>query len=164
MSEADFVATYGGVYEHSPWVAEVVAAEGLSAADEEPSHLAPRMARVVDDSGRDAQLELLRLHPELVGRLKVGEALTEASKGEQASARLDQCTPEQLARFQALNEAYNARFGFPFIVAVTGMTREDVLAAFERRVGNAPEEEFATALAQVHRIARIRLDSLAARR
>jgi OHCU decarboxylase len=163
-SVADFVATYGGVYEHSPWVAEAVAAEGLSAADGEPSHLAPRMARVVDAAGCDAQLELLRRHPELVGKLKVGEELTEVSKGEQASARLDQCTPEQFARFQALNEAYNARFGFPFIVAVTGMTREDILAAFERRVGNAPEEEFRTALAQVHRIARIRLDSLAARR
>jgi OHCU decarboxylase len=164
MSAADFVATYGGVYEHSPWVAEAVAAEGLSAADEEPSHLGPRMARVVDEAGHDAQLALLRLHPELVGKLKVGEELTEASKGEQASARLDQCTPEQFARFRALNEAYNSRFGFPFIVAVTGMTREDILAAFERRVGNSPEEEFRTALSQVHRIARIRLDSLAARR
>lgn len=164
MTTAEFVATYGGVYEHSPWVAEAVAAEGLSAADEDSAHLGARMRAVVDAAGRDAQLALLRLHPELVGRLKVGEELTDASRGEQASARLDQCTPEEFTRFRALNEAYNARFGFPFIVAVTGMTRDDILSAFEARIANSPDEEFATALEQVHRIARIRLDSLAARR
>jgi 2-oxo-4-hydroxy-4-carboxy-5-ureidoimidazoline decarboxylase len=164
LSRADFVALYGGVYEHSPWVAEAVAAEGLTPSDDDPATLARRMAAVVEASGPDRQLALLRLHPELAGRLKVGEELTAASKGEQASARLDQCSPEEFARFQELNEAYGARFGFPFIIAVTGLDRAAILRAFEARVGNSAEAEFRTALDEVHKIARIRLDSLAARR
>lgn len=156
-----FVAAYCGAYERSPWVAEAVAAEGLSPADDEPSALAGRMAEVVEASGRERQLELLRLHPELVGKIKLGETLTAESRREQASARLDACSPEEFARFQALNEAYNARFGFPFIIAVTGLTRADILDAFEARLGNSAEEEFRAALEQVHRIARIRIDALA---
>lgn len=161
LSREAFVATFGGVYEHSAWVAEEVATEGLSGADDTAEALGARMAETVESAGRDRQLALLRLHPELVGKLKVGETLTADSKGEQASAKLDECTPEEFAKFQALNEAYNARFGFPFIVAVTGMSRADILAAFEARAANAPEAEFHTALDQVHRIARIRLDKLA---
>ncbi|GLK78462.1 2-oxo-4-hydroxy-4-carboxy-5-ureidoimidazoline decarboxylase [Methylopila turkensis] len=161
MSEAAFVAAYGGVYEHSPWVAEAIAAQGLTAADDDPAHLAARMAALVEAAGRDRQLALLRLHPELVGKLGVGERLTPESQREQASARLGECTPDEFARFHALNDAYNARFGFPFIVAVTGLTRGDILAVFEARVANAPEAEFRTALDQVHRIARLRLEALA---
>lgn len=161
LSTEAFIALYGGVYEHSPWVAEVIAAEGLNVFDDDPAALSERMSAIVEAAGRERQLELLRLHPELVGRLKVGEALTPESKREQASARLDECSAEEFERFQALNEAYNARFGFPFIVAVTGMTRADILAAFATRVGNSPEDEFRTALDNVHRIARIRLDALA---
>jgi 2-oxo-4-hydroxy-4-carboxy-5-ureidoimidazoline decarboxylase len=161
MSRGSFIAVYGGVYEHSPWVAEAVATQGLTAKDDDPAELSARMSAIVEAAGRDRQLTLLRLHPELVGRLKVGEALTAESKREQASARLDECSAEEFERFQALNEAYNVRFGFPFIVAVTGMTRADILAAFATRVGNSPEDEFRTALDNVHRIARIRLDALA---
>ncbi|MDR4306041.1 2-oxo-4-hydroxy-4-carboxy-5-ureidoimidazoline decarboxylase [Chelatococcus sambhunathii] len=155
-----FVAAYAGVYEHSPWVAEAVVG-GLSPADDEPSALAGRMAEVVEASGRERQLELLRLHPELVGKIKLGETLTAESRREQASARLDACSQEEFSRFQALNEAYNARFGFPFIIAVTGLSRADILDAFQARLGNSVEEEFRTALDQVHRIARIRIDALA---
>lgn len=161
LSPETFVALYGGVYEHSPWVAEAVAAEGLNVFDDDPAALSERMSAAVEAAGRERQLELLRLHPELVGRLKVGEALTAESKREQASARLDECSTEEFERFQALNDAYNARFGFPFIVAVTGLTRADILEAFAARVGNSPEDEFQTALDNVHRIARIRLDALA---
>ncbi len=161
LSYEEFVTAYRGVYEHSPWVAEAVAADGLGAADDEPAALAARMATVVEAAGRERQIELLRLHPELVGRLKVGETLTRESSREQASARLDQCSSEELARFQALNEAYNARFGFPFIVAVTGLSRADILAAFAVRAQNSVGAEFRTALDQVHRIARIRIEQLA---
>ncbi|MFC3694111.1 2-oxo-4-hydroxy-4-carboxy-5-ureidoimidazoline decarboxylase [Chenggangzhangella methanolivorans] len=161
LSPENFVALYGGVYEHSPWVAEAVAAKGLTEADDEPEALSARMSAIVEAAGRERQFALLRLHPELVGRLKVGETLTAESTREQASARLDECSPQEFERFQTLNEAYNARFGFPFIVAVTGMTRADILAAFESRVENTPEDEFRTALDNVHRIARIRLDALA---
>jgi 2-oxo-4-hydroxy-4-carboxy-5-ureidoimidazoline decarboxylase len=159
-SPAAFVARFGGVYERSPWVAEAVAAEGLTPEDADPARLAARMSAVVEAAGRDRQLELLRLHPRLVGKLKVGEELTAESRKEQASARLDQCSPDEFARFQALNADYDARFGFPFIIAVTGLSRADILASFAARLGNPPETEFRTALDEVHKIARIRLDAL----
>lgn len=158
-ADQTFAAAYGGVYERSFWVAEAAAAEGLTGA--EPSAtIAARMAAVVEAAGQDRQLALLRAHPELAGRLKVGEALTTASHAEQAGARLDQCSPEEFARFQSLNAAYGARFGFPFIIAVTGLDRSDILAAFETRIGHAPEAEFRTALDEVHKIARFRIESL----
>jgi len=155
------VAAFGGIYEHSPWAAEAVFDAGLEAADDDPSRLADRMAAVVDQAGGDAQLALLRAHPELAGKLAVAGGLTAESTAEQASAGLDQCTPEEFAAFQALNEAYNAKFGFPFIIAVRGLTRQDILKAFSERVENDRRTEFATALAQVHRIARLRLAAMA---
>lgn len=163
MSAEAFVAAYGGVYEHSAWVAGAVAADGLTAADDEPARLSARMAAIVEASGRQRQLALLRLHPELVGKLGVGEELTVESRREQASARLNECSPQEFERFHALNAAYNAKFGFPFIVAVSGMTRSDILEAFSARVGHDIDTEFRTALDEVHKIARIRLDGLARR-
>ena len=156
-----FVAVYGGVYEHSPWVAQSVVAQGLTPEDDDPSTLAQRMAVIVEASGYDRQLELLRLHPELANKTKVGEELTESSKREQSSARLDQCRPEEFAKFQTLNEAYRAKFGFPFIIAVTGLTRAEILAAFEMRLEHSKEAEFRTALDQVHKIAQIRIEAIA---
>lgn len=157
LSKLQFVEQFGGVYEHSPWVAEAAWEEGLATADETPAALAVRMAAIVEASGRARQLALLRLHPELVGKLSVGHELTPSSMSEQASARLDQCTPAEFARFQDLNARYRERFGFPFIIAVRGLTRGAILEAFARRVDNPPEVEFRAALDQVHRIARLRL-------
>jgi OHCU decarboxylase len=118
------------------------------------------MARVVETVGRDRQLALLRAHPDLAGRLAVAGGLTASSSAEQASAGLDRCTPAEFARFQALNAAYREKFGFPFIMAVRGRSRTEILAAFERRVANDAETEFATALAEVHKIALLRLREL----
>lgn len=154
-----FVDLYGGVYEHSAWVAEAVAPEGGSSDD--VGLLADRMAAVVEASGRDRQLELLRLHPELAGKLAVGTALTAASEAEQAGARLNECTPEEFARFHRLNAEYQAKFGFPFIIAVSGLTRREILEAFEARILNDREREFRTALDQVHKIARLRIEAIA---
>jgi len=164
LSEADFVALYGGVYEHSRWVAQALYAQGITKADDVSAALALRMAKIVEASGPERQLELLRLHPELAGKLKVGEELTASSRNEQAGARLDQCSPEEFARFQELNEFYRIRFGFPFIIAVAGLSRADILAAFEARAKNTTASEFRTALDEVHKIARIRLDALARQR
>ena len=157
MTREDFIARHGGIYEHSPWVAEAVFEAGGGA----PEGLAERMATVVEAAGHDRQLALLRAHPELAGKLAVRGELTAESRSEQASARLDQCSPEEFARFTALNAAYNAKFGFPFIIAVRGLQRADILAAFERRAGNDPGQEFRAALDQVHKIARLRLAALA---
>ncbi len=160
LDRAAFVAAYGGVYEHSPWVAEALFDAGLTAADDSAAALAARMAQTVEAAEDGAKLALLRAHPELAGRLAVAGALTADSTAEQASAGLDRCTPEEFAEFHALNGRYRARFGFPFIVAVRGLGRQDILAAFRRRAGNDRAAEFAAALAQVHRIARLRLEAM----
>ncbi len=161
LDRDEFVAAFGGIYEHSAWVAEATAASGIGGTDDTPAGLAERMAAVVDDAGPDAQRALLRAHPELAGKLAVAGSLTAESAAEQTSAGLDRCTPDEFAAFKSLNEAYNARFGFPFIVAVRGLTRLEILAAFRARVDNDPETEFRTALDQVHKIARLRLGAMA---
>ena len=160
MPPTAFVERFGGIYEHSPWVADAVAAAGVTASDDAPAALAARMAAVVEAAGEPRQLALLRAHPELAGKLAVAGGLTAESQSEQASARLDQCTPDEFARFTALNSAYGAKFGFPFIIAVRGLRRADIIAAFARRLDNSPAEEFRAALDQVHKIARLRLAAL----
>jgi 2-oxo-4-hydroxy-4-carboxy-5-ureidoimidazoline decarboxylase len=160
MAPAEFMARFGGIYEHSTWVAEGVLAQGLRSVHDDPDQLAASMAAVVDAASPERQMALLRAHPELAGRLAIAGALTADSMSEQASARLDQCTPQEFARFTELNTLYGARFGFPFIIAVRGLDRVAILAAFEVRVGNDADTEFAAALAQVHRIARFRLAAL----
>jgi 2-oxo-4-hydroxy-4-carboxy-5-ureidoimidazoline decarboxylase len=151
-AKEDFIARFGPVYEASPWVAEGVWPD--PPADRES--LAKAMAAVVDAAPRERKLALIRAHPELASRTKMADA----SVKEQAGAGLDQCSPEEFEAFQRLNAAYNARFGFPFIFAVKGATRGDILAAFESRLANDPETEFETAIAQIHRIAGFRLADL----
>ena len=160
QERAAFVARYGGLYEHSPWVAEAVYDAGQAGLARDPEAQQAAMAAVVEAAGRETQLALLRAHPDLAGRLALAGDLTAASSAEQAGAGLDHCSPEELARFQDLNARYTARFGFPFILAVKGKTRAEILAAFEARIDNDVETEFATALAQVHRIALLRLRDL----
>lgn len=160
LDRARFLARYGGVYEHSAWIAEEVWDRGEAADAVEP--LADAMAARVEAADRDRQLALLRAHPDLAGRLAVAGGLTQASSAEQTGAGLDRCTPQEYAEFQQLNDAYVARFGFPFILAVRGRDRRQILEAFRARVGNGTEVEFREALDQVHRIARLRLEALAA--
>lgn len=162
LSDAAFIARFGGVFEHSPWVAEgVLAAAGADRRSlDSVDGLHAAMVRVVRAAPRDRQLALLRAHPDLAGRLALAGELTAASTAEQAGAGLDRCTPDEFARFTALNTAYTAKFGFPFILAVRGRTRAEILAAFEARIHNDAETEFNTALAQVDRIALLRLGDL----
>ncbi len=155
--EADFVARLGAIYEHSPWVAErVVAARpfGTRAA------LAAAMADAVAAASDERKLALLRAHPELAGKEASAGTLTSDSKREQAGAGLASCTREELARIGDLNRAYRDKFGFPFIIAVTGLDKHQIIAAMQRRLDHTPGDEFATALAEVDKIARIRLDAL----
>ena len=161
LAHEAFVARFGGIYEHSPWVAEGAFVPRFTGSAGDFEALAARMAAVVEAAGHERQLALLRAHPELAGKLAVAGELTPDSLSEQASARLDQCSSEEFARFTALNTLYGAKFGFPFIVAVRGLQRADILGAFERRVANSPEKEFRAALDQVHKIARLRLAALA---
>jgi N-carbamoyl-L-amino-acid hydrolase len=158
-SAAEFVSLLDGVYEHSPWIAERAAGQRPYATLARLKH---GLVQVVREAGRDAQLALLRAHPELAGKAMVSRTLTQASTGEQRGAGLTDCSPEEFARLHELNTAYQARFGWPFILAVrgprgTGLTRSQIIAAFERRLASHPDDEFAECLRQVHRIAELRL-------
>jgi 2-oxo-4-hydroxy-4-carboxy-5-ureidoimidazoline decarboxylase len=152
-----FVLLFGGVFEHAPWVAEQAFAAGPFDSAEA---LHQAMVDAVRRAPRARQLALIRGHPDLAGRAAIRGELTAASSAEQAGAGLDQCTRAEFERFCALNERYRAKFGFPFILAVKGKSRHEILAAFERRLAHSAEAEFEEALDQIARIARFRLDDL----
>jgi OHCU decarboxylase len=160
LSRAAFLAAHGAVYEHSPWIAEVLLARGLASEHDTVEGLHAALAAIVDAAPHERQLALLRAHPDLAGRLAVRGELSAHSAAEQAGAGLAQCSPEEFARFTALNGSYRTKFGFPFVMAVKGKRRDEILAAFERRLGNDAATEFATALAEVHKIALLRLQAL----
>jgi 2-oxo-4-hydroxy-4-carboxy-5-ureidoimidazoline decarboxylase len=151
-----FVARFGRVYEASPWVAEAVWAAAARGGLDDPAALAEAMRGAVDAAPREQKLALIRAHPQLA----VAGRMAEASVREQRGAGLDQCSPDELSAFRRLNAAYLARFGHPFIIAVKGLARAEILAAFEGRLDNDAETEFATAMAQIHRIAGFRLADL----
>jgi len=156
MDHTPFITRYGGVYEASPWVAEAVWPGVADRAIADLEALKSAMRQVVEDAGAERRMALVRAHPELASRARMADA----SVREQSGAGLDQCSAEEFAAFQRLNADYNARFGFPFIVAVKGLTRQDILEQFKLRLNNDVETEFATAMDQIHRIAGFRLDDL----
>jgi beta-ureidopropionase / N-carbamoyl-L-amino-acid hydrolase len=158
-SRAEFSALLDGSYEHSPWIAE-------RAWDRRPfrsvAQLQQAMVRVLRDAGRDAQLALVRAHPELAGKAMVSRTLTAESTHEQGKAGLADCTPAEFARIQQLNADYNAKFGWPFILAVrgprgTGLTRHQIIDVFARRLAQPADAEFAECLRNIHRIVEMRL-------
>jgi N-carbamoyl-L-amino-acid hydrolase len=155
----DAARLVAGLYEHSPWVAEAAMAKRPFRS---LAQLKAAMVRVVDEAGPQRQLELLRAHPELAGKAMVAKDLTAESSDEQGRAGLTHCTPEEFARQQRLNADYNAKFGFPFILAVrgprgTGLGRSQIIETFERRLANPPDFERAECLRNVHRIAELRI-------
>jgi len=155
-----FVERFGGVYEHSRWVAEAAFDSGLGPERDTAEGLAKIMAAAVATGTAAQKRALIAAHPDLAGRLARAKQLTADSTKEQASAGLDQLSEQELARFTALNDAYRARFGFPFIMAVKGRSKDEIAAAFERRLGNDPGAETATALAEIDRIAALRLKEI----
>lgn len=161
QDKASFVSHYGDIYEHSPWVAELTWERGLSDAHDTPAGLADAMGRILEEADAERQLDVIRAHPDLAGKAALAGELTDDSTREQAGAGLDQCSPEELARFQRLNDAYKAKFGFPFVMAVKGSDRFAILDAFETRLENDVDEERRTAVEQINRIARFRLDARA---
>jgi chitin deacetylase len=160
MTKDDFVAAYGGIFEHSPWIAEGAWALELGPAHDTAEGLVSALSRVFRAAPEDRRLAVLAAHPDLAGKLAQARRLTEASTAEQASAGLDALTDAERAEFTRLNDAYTARFGFPFIIAVRDNTKASILAAFQRRLANDREAEFAEACAQVERIAWHRLKAL----
>ncbi len=157
MDRDAFVAEFGGIFEHSPWIAE--AAHGLELG---PTHDTARgvhsaLARVFRTAPEDRRLGVLTAHPDLAGKLAQAKRLTAESTAEQASVGLDALTDQERAAFTDLNDAYTAKFGFPFIIAVRDNTKASILEAFRRRAGNDRATEFAEACRQVERIAELRL-------
>lgn len=160
LPAADALAAMAGLYEHSPWIAEAALAARpfLTLAQ-----LRQALRRVVDEAPQTEQRALLCAHPELAGKAMVAGTLTDESRGEQSRAGLTQCSAAELAHLAELNAAYRARFGFPFILAVrgargNGLSKQEIIACFERRLGNPLDFEWHEALRNVHRIAEIRLD------
>jgi len=151
-----FIARFGPVYEASLWVAEAAWPAAAGGGLDAPGALASAMRAAVDAAPREARLALIRAHPQLA----VAGPMAEASVREQRGAGLDQCSADELAAFRRLNAAYLARFGHPFIIAVAGLSRGEILAAFADRLENDAEAEFATAMEQIHRIAGFRLAAL----
>jgi OHCU decarboxylase len=160
MDRAGFVARFGGVFEHSPWIAERAWALELGPAHDTPAGLHNALARMFRSASEAERLGVLTAHPDLAGKLAAAKRLTTESTAEQASAGLDALTDAERARFTELNTAYVARHGFPFIIAVRDNTKASILAAFEARLNNDRATEFATACAQVERIARLRLEDM----
>jgi len=159
-SDTEAARLLDGLYEHSPWIAQ--AALGQRPFKSLP-HLKHTMARVVAEAGLDQQHALIRAHPELAGKAMVSKTLTAESTHEQGKAGLTDCTPEEFAKIQQLNADYNAKFGFPFILAVrgprgTGLSKKEIIDTFERRLDNPADFEQAECLRNIHRIAEIRLN------
>ena len=158
MDRATFMRHFGPIYEHSEWVAERAFETGLTEAQDTPAGLARHMEAIVASAPQETQLALLRQHPELAGREAAAGCMTASSVDEQSSAGLDSCSAEELATLKQLNRSYDDRFGFPFIMAVSGKTLPEILRAFAERLENAPAAEHSAALEQVSLITRMRIE------
>jgi len=159
-AEDEFVRMLGGIYEHSPWIAQRA---WLARPFRTLVELKHALVQVVREARLIERTALVRAHPELAGKAAVAGTLTLESTNEQARAGLAHCTPEEFATLQQLNAAYNTRFGWPFILAVrgprgAGLTRAQIIETFRRRLDNPPDFELAECVRNVHRIAEIRLD------
>ena len=159
LPRTDFVARLGDIFEHTPWIAD-------RAWPERPfdsiDTLHAAMIAALTSASAAEQLALIRAHPELAGKEAAAGTLTESSTGEQKGAGLDQCSATELQRLRSLNATYQARFGFPFVIAVKGLTRYQIMDAIEARLQNDTDTEFRTCLREIGKIARFRLDALLA--
>ena len=157
MTRKEFVGLYGGIYEHSRWVAEKV-------FDQHPIdssiNLAALFAACVDQADEETRLTLIRAHPDLAGKAAIAGELTEDSSIEQQQAGINQCTQEEFEKFQFLNLRYKDKFGFPFVMAVRNSSRQEILAAFAARLDNDKGTEFNTAISEIHQIAELRLSAM----
>ncbi|HCN45884.1 MAG TPA: 2-oxo-4-hydroxy-4-carboxy-5-ureidoimidazoline decarboxylase [Pseudomonas sp.] len=157
LDRAAFVEAFADIYEHSPWVAEKAYDLGQLGEVDQIENLHQRMSDILLSADHAAQLALINAHPDLAGKAAIKGELTESSTNEQAGAGIHQCTAEEFERFTTLNDAYKDKFGFPFIMAVKGSNRHQILAAFETRIHNDADAEFKEALAQINLIALFRL-------
>ena len=154
LSRDEFVRIVGPVFEHSPWIAEAAWLKRPFASMEE---LHRALCQTVANAGEQKQLALIRAHPDLVGRAALAGTLTPESTREQASAGLGALTPEEIAAFQKSNAAYREKFGFPFVICARLNKKEAILHGFRIRLNNSRAQEIETALEEIFKIARLRL-------
>ncbi|MEM6463912.1 MAG: 2-oxo-4-hydroxy-4-carboxy-5-ureidoimidazoline decarboxylase [Pseudomonadota bacterium] len=161
MTDRDrFVEDCGGVFEHSPWIAERAFDAGTISDPLRAGAVHAALCAIFRQASMEERQDVLLAHPDLAGKLAIAGALTEDSRAEQAGAGLDRLTAEEHAEFTRLNSDYMRRFGFPFIIAVKGLGKDDILKAFRTRISNGAEEEFETACQQVEKIALLRLEAM----
>lgn len=153
-NRAEFTAALGHLFEHSPWVADET---WLRRPFRDAAHLEVELCATMRAASDERKLTLIRAHPDLAGRLALAGKLTAESTREQASVKFDQMSAAELAAFQELNETYRKKFGFPFVICARLNAREAILSAMNSRIVNPPSEEFAIALAEIEKIARLRL-------
>ena len=159
FKKSEFITLFESIYEHSDWVIKSVI-EDKSNIPNTLNELRSAMKKVVNKSSENLKLKLLRAHPELGIKKNQLSSLTESSQEEQKSAGLDQCSEEEYEVIKSLNKSYKEKFQFPFIIAVKGLNRLDIIKSMKKRVDNNYKEEFLTAINEVHKIAKIRLDAL----
>ncbi|MFK7856561.1 MAG: 2-oxo-4-hydroxy-4-carboxy-5-ureidoimidazoline decarboxylase [Granulosicoccus sp.] len=157
----EFTQRFGAVYEHSPWIAELTWQSGIDETHSEVTTLARAMAQTLDAASDEHKLQLINAHPDLAGKAAREGDLTDESCTEQSSAGLDCCNENEFLRFQSLNDAYKNKFGMPFIMAVRGSNRHQILAGFEERLPNDHDKEFTRAIQEINRIALFRLQAMA---
>ncbi|MEZ5673832.1 OHCU decarboxylase [Thalassovita litoralis] len=160
MDRETFVARFGGIFEHSAWIADRAFDLELGAAHDSPAGVHNALTRIFRAATPDERMGVLRAHPDLAGKLAAAKRLTAESTAEQASAGLDALTDQEHQDFTQLNNAYTQKHGFPFIIAVRDHTKATILENFKRRVNNDSDTEFAEACKQVERIARLRLEDM----
>lgn len=160
LDRAAFVARFGGVFEHSPWIAEAAYDAGIPEGTDTAEALHRLMVAALEKGTEAQKRALIIAHPDLAGRLAAAGRLTAESTREQASAGLDLLSDDERRRFTELNERYKAKFSMPFIMAVKGRGKDEILAAFKTRLENDAAAEFATALKQIERIALLRLKDM----
>jgi 2-oxo-4-hydroxy-4-carboxy-5-ureidoimidazoline decarboxylase len=155
LPPADFVTRFGFLFEHSPWIVEAAETRRPFSSI---AAMETAMAAIIEGAGEEAQIALLRAHPELAGKAVLDKTLTEASTAEQASAGLDRLSPDEYALFHELNDAYRAKFAFPFIICVRLTDKAGILAAMRARTANDVATEIAAARAEIAKIVHLRLE------
>ncbi|MFV2031442.1 MAG: 2-oxo-4-hydroxy-4-carboxy-5-ureidoimidazoline decarboxylase [Gammaproteobacteria bacterium] len=156
-SRERFVESLGGIFEHSPWVADLVYEKRPFESIPQLNHT---MLEVVQQSPEVLRMALICNHPELAGNEAAAGTLTDDSRQEQSRAGLDQCSADELAQLQSLNQAYLEKFDFPFVIAVTGLNKTRIIEALHSRLKNSLDREFETSIVEIGKIADIRLNSL----
>ncbi len=160
IDRAEFISRFGGVFEHSPFIAERAYDAGNVSEPLTAGGVHAALSAQFRAASHEEKLGVLRAHPDLAGKLAIAGGLTEDSRKEQAGAGLDRLSPDEHTRFTELNAAYVEKNGFPFIIAVKGLSKDDILRAFETRIDHSVQDEFETATDQVEKIALLRLNAI----